>query len=132
MRGEDGAAARAWSDRDNGIDLCVDILEGESGHDLLTLEGEIGGVVEVLERAAAAVAIVGAARGVTVGAGLQDFGDRCAVVVEFCRHCLAGEGKGDKDLAAVVIGHAVALRAEAQNVEGDGRVRHGAMKQVPC
>jgi hypothetical protein len=30
-----------------------------------------------------------------------------------------------------VVGYAVALRAEALDNEGDGGVRHGAMKQVP-
>src|SRR5690606_26459362 len=77
----------------------------------------------MLQRAAAADAIVRTAWRNAVRTRRKHFDRPCAIAVQFRRYSLTGQRAGHENLAAVMLGDAVALAAEFGDVKCDGR--HG-------
>jgi hypothetical protein len=105
---------------DGGIGETADALEEFA--DLLVFELELGGVIEVLVLAAAAVSEVGAAGGDAVGCGLEDAeemgaGEAFFNFGDFDFDDFAGDDEGDEDDEVIVTCDAFAAEGEVSDGE---------------
>src|SRR5689334_10634574 len=87
--GEHRAAAGEWGERDDRIDRRVEPARSQRADNQSALEVEIGGLGEVLQRAAAALAIVRAARTHAIRAWSDDVDKPPTIACDHSGHTLA-------------------------------------------
>jgi len=119
---EGGAAAAVAGGVDEAGDFGVDAGKAERGFDEAGLEGFVAGAIHMLQLAAAAGAEMRTERFDPVGGRLNDVEQGAAIA--FCSdfNVFAGQREGHENLAAVNLGDAFALVAEA-GYGGDGHER---------
>ncbi len=115
--GEDGAASRGRRAGHDVGDGRVDAARFQRIDHLAALPGEVGIVLHMLERAAAADGEVPAGRRDALRRRFQHGDQFRPLLLARRRHLLAGQGKGDEDRPALGMRDAVALRAEALDAE---------------
>ena len=116
--GEGDAAARLRRAGHDVGDFGVDAGDAQRLHDLLAFPVEIGGLFQMLDRAAAAGCEVTAGRRNALRRGGEDGDEVCAVFDSGGRHRLARQRIADEDRSGFGLGDAVAQRAEARDLEG--------------
>lgn len=126
MRSEHGAATRAWGNGHDRIDLGTDLLKGQSRDYLFAFERQVAAVVEMLEGTAAAFTIMRTPLDMTIRTGGDDIDQSGAIASKLRRHRLTRQSEGDENLTSIVLGHAVALRSQALDVQSDGLSGHRA------
>ena len=118
------ASPRARRDRNHRIHLRLDLQEGEGGHHLLALEGEIGLIGEMLQRTSAALAIVRAPLTHAIRARAHHIDKPRAVTVNLNGYRLARQRQWHEHFPPLMVCHAIALRPKALDLKCDGARRH--------
>jgi len=132
-------AARGLGAREQVRNIQLAQASEAVGHDV-GLVPALGGGCQVLQVAAAALAVVGAGGLDPVRTGLQHLqqlglGETLLLLGEACRYQVARRGQGHEDGPALVAGQAGAAGDQLVDAElehGVGRVRGGVLQGVSC
>jgi len=97
---------------------------------MVTLEGRVCLVAEMLKRAPAAFTIMAAFRGRAIRRRCEEFNQTGAVAIDIGGHGFARQGEGHEDLAAFMVCDAIALGAEALDEKVDRLAGHAPLQAV--
>ena len=106
------------------INCCADPLKGQRRDNEVALQRQIAIRRKVLQRTPPAFTIMAATCGQARRVGRDDREQPCTIALDLRLDGFARQGKRHEDRLSIMLRHAVALRAEAQDGECHGRRFH--------